>query len=1137
MPVSLIAGFPLTIFKAKSSSTQASNVALYPPVTSVTLEHGVKGKWKGQRGIGRKANNTVLSRFLSPPLLLRAPSAYAKVAASWSRVVRICRSGRRKAENRLPLAASHPLDVARKEDIGPPTAALGTQERNFRVAAMGGSRWSLGERRRYASMDSLRAASSVEEGPSHNASKIRRHTEDGQVGRTQGSDVAGPTTQLMRFVRDLRRTGRAAEMVEKCRPEGPKPKRAHASTLKLEIRILVVYRVDHLDCIGLTMLPFPGPMIYDQHEARRSRTTGQENVSYHSNVVWRCLRVVYKGPSSAPTSGRLIVTASHVLEDRNVGSVHVPCVGCSGSQRSKLLSSSRRVVRLGIKETQKVRPPPSNRSAALDAAHKSSMIYGPPIDSGSGRADKTEAGARRNEVDAECSNIRNKFTKVAASWSPRACVALDAVVPRFLEEAIELPGAMKIVMKLKNGEVQPEAMVDGGGREQKRVNSEVRFEAAGRVTVSSPWEVGQAPEAPGGISHGTLKDFDDVVCGFALQMSSTGFVLVVLASHPRNQARSRLDAIALSKLVNPISCSASAVVDVVGLLLLYRSSLTALVNYPVMNRISTDRWFFFRCLGRPRPGSSNISSLKARLSFCSQSLDIASNCSQCLINLIALVNGQNRPRAGNPGLIFDFPTVQEPLAVHAQIQLIDSARETSPDTDIQSPEPDGLALYLSPSYQFLVVDEMAGLFQLSKYVDVVVRIFGDGPEHVYLEIEVAPSPSHKPTAPEVFRAVGINSLHAKVHPPTKSWSDLVFPSIEELDHYLYCLSYIRLSGSAIRHSPESLAVQPTFSLGRIKEHFVMLSDALYTKNVLFVQAPVHTLPIELLSLIFVFSCTSGGQRDLERPPLLLLPVPTDYAPRHPSSAISRWVWNAALASLPSSMSSLGPNSRRYASRFGSQSRAGYRHFESAFHYKPANSDVVVLPDLTSLRVSFSDTCDMQFLDHIALPALRDFHVAGNLDDNSHPELLSGFPTLRVLTLDVHLTDDALHKIICAHPNLEELSVFVGATCDVLGEILRAGLRLHKLTAITFIAGEESFLFAEKTAPLTIQLASTGSDLHFFGRLAFLDNLRAALAKEKAVRTSSVKCVDWAQVFGDDPFAAFPYCRILSVGVQRTLVSS
>ncbi|KAF8144797.1 hypothetical protein K438DRAFT_1782506 [Mycena galopus ATCC 62051] len=248
-------------------------------------------------------------------------------------------------------------------------------------------------------VDSLRAASSVEEGPSHNASRIRRHMEEGQ----------------------------AAGMAEKCRPEGPKPKRAHASTLELEIRILVVYRVDHLDCIGLTMLLFPGPMIYDQHEARRSRTTGQENVSYHSNVVWRCLRVVYKGPSSAPTSGRLIVTASHALEDRNVGSVHVPCVGCSGSQRSKLLSSSRRVVRLGIKETQKVRPPPSNRSAALDAARKggivpptaaldaarkSSMIYGPPIDSGSGRADKTEAGARRNGVDAECSNIRNKFNSL-----------------------------------------------------------------------------------------------------------------------------------------------------------------------------------------------------------------------------------------------------------------------------------------------------------------------------------------------------------------------------------------------------------------------------------------------------------------------------------------------------------------------------------------------------------------------------------------------------------------------------------------------------------------------------------------------------------------------------------------------------
>ncbi|KAJ6528170.1 hypothetical protein B0H19DRAFT_1083695 [Mycena capillaripes] len=202
---------------------------------------------------------------------------------------------------------------------------------------------------------------------------------------------------------------------------------------------------------------------------------------------------------------------------------------------------------------------------------------------------------------------------------------------------------------------------------------------------------------------------------------------------------------------------------------------------------------------------------------------------------------------------------------------------------------------------------------------------------------------------------------------------------------------------------------------------------------------------------------------------------------------------------------------------------------------------VTFHDLVSLRISFRHTCDTQFFAHVTLPAIRELHIGGVLDDrDTVTPFIPRFPALRVLILDIEIPLNALQQIVRAHPDLEQLSVFTQADGTLSTGIWELpGLRM--LTISTSIDAVELIrLFSENITARATRALSAGCNMCFCGGTEVHNELLAAFAKESTV-VAFLEANPPVDPFGDHLQSMFPFRRFCSLSVQsvdhRVMVSA
>ncbi|KAJ6593041.1 hypothetical protein B0H19DRAFT_1055693 [Mycena capillaripes] len=202
---------------------------------------------------------------------------------------------------------------------------------------------------------------------------------------------------------------------------------------------------------------------------------------------------------------------------------------------------------------------------------------------------------------------------------------------------------------------------------------------------------------------------------------------------------------------------------------------------------------------------------------------------------------------------------------------------------------------------------------------------------------------------------------------------------------------------------------------------------------------------------------------------------------------------------------------------------------------------VTFHDLVSLCISFRDACNTQFFAHVTLPAIRELHIGGVLDDrDAVTPFIPRFPTLRVLILDIELPLNALQQIVGAHPDLEQLSVFTQADGTLSTGIWELpGLRM--LTISTSIDTVELIrLFSENITARAIRALSAGCNMRFCGGTEVHNELLAAFAKESTV-VAFLEANPPVDPFDDHLQSMFPFRRFCSLSVQsvdhRVMVSA
>ncbi|KAJ7658373.1 hypothetical protein DFH06DRAFT_1131363 [Mycena polygramma] len=146
--------------------------------------------------------------------------------------------------------------------------------------------------------------------------------------------------------------------------------------------------------------------------------------------------------------------------------------------------------------------------------------------------------------------------------------------------------------------------------------------------------------------------------------------------------------------------------------------------------------------------------------------------------------------------------------------------------------------------------------------DIIVEASGAGLSHVRLNLEALQSPCIK-GEPHTFHLNEVDTLHVDVDRTMFSWSfrklTLSFPSLEQLDGFLFALSHIRVSQAYCPVGWSSLHEMP------VERHLseVDLKDFCVTRAAAYTHAHIHVIPAELLSEIFLSFSES---------PLLLLQI-------------------------------------------------------------------------------------------------------------------------------------------------------------------------------------------------------------------------------------------------------------------------
>ncbi|KAJ7038513.1 hypothetical protein C8F04DRAFT_1255793 [Mycena alexandri] len=160
--------------------------------------------------------------------------------------------------------------------------------------------------------------------------------------------------------------------------------------------------------------------------------------------------------------------------------------------------------------------------------------------------------------------------------------------------------------------------------------------------------------------------------------------------------------------------------------------------------------------------------------------------------------------------------------------------------------------------------------------DVAVYICGAGLSLVSLRFEAAAG--NKDIKPKFFEIADVDSLRGCIDRTTSSWTfrlhkgsvlvTLSFANISALDAFLNTLSYVRVlhgHSSVTSHYSHHIPIPSTekyFAVHDVKG-FADLRAAVY------LRAPIHVLPIEILSQIFVFLPPAQSQHDRSSPLFLL----------------------------------------------------------------------------------------------------------------------------------------------------------------------------------------------------------------------------------------------------------------------------
>ncbi|KAJ7166922.1 hypothetical protein C8R46DRAFT_1219299 [Mycena filopes] len=92
---------------------------------------------------------------------------------------------------------------------------------------------------------------------------------------------------------------------------------------------------------------------------------------------------------------------------------------------------------------------------------------------------------------------------------------------------------------------------------------------------------------------------------------------------------------------------------------------------------------------------------------------------------------------------------------------------------------------------------------------------------------------------------------------------------------------------------------------------------------------------------------------------------------------------------------------------------------------------VTLPRLVSLRLVFRHVHDTRFFDHLALPALRHFHVGGILSGDATINFVANYVALRDLTVHLDLLGHGLQNIIHLRSPPRNIVILTSSTTSTL----------------------------------------------------------------------------------------------------------
>ncbi|KAJ7188231.1 hypothetical protein C8R46DRAFT_1205412 [Mycena filopes] len=162
--------------------------------------------------------------------------------------------------------------------------------------------------------------------------------------------------------------------------------------------------------------------------------------------------------------------------------------------------------------------------------------------------------------------------------------------------------------------------------------------------------------------------------------------------------------------------------------------------------------------------------------------------------------------------------------------------------------------------------------------------------------------------------------------------------------------------------------------------------------------------------------------------------------------------------------------------------------DSASPYPPPGT--VTLPQLVSLRLVFRHVCDTRFFDHLAFPALRQFHVGGNLGGHANVLFLANYPTLHDLFVDLDVPGNGLQDVIEGTR---------GPSGDVLDGV---GLRrLRSLAVLTSTPTNVVGQISETYVRWITKTVLTGCNFDLHGPLVILRHAEAALEDGPALQVS------------------------------------